>query len=473
MQEVHVYTLTRTLRVLAAAAIIGAVALAAAWAEQAQGQPAAAQTAKKKQVKDQGEYDIFNEALKDQQANPAKEIQDLDTWKQKYPDSDYKWDRLYMYIKAYSTMNPPQSEKIVEYGSQLMNQDMSSIFTGPAGKLTILDILYRVATNVPSLPNPSPDQMTLARKAATQLKDEANSYFVAANKPAGTSDAAWDKAKTDLLKAADHTLLTLDVLPANQAMARNDCAAAEPLYVKALQDRPDSAYISYQLAKAMVCLQKTDPSMVPKAIYEFQRAAVIDPTLGGSCADPKALTAYADKLYTTVHGSDDGLAQLKDQVKQNPLPPDGFQVMTKEQVQAQKDADFAKNNPRLALWNGIKGALTAPDGDQYFTDKLKDSAVPQLRGLVVEAKPSCRPKEILVSVPAGANQQQAGPAEITVKLDTALTGKPEVGSEILWEGVPSAFTKDPFMLTMDAEKAKVEVKTTPCTPPVHRTTKKK
>lgn len=465
------HTLTRTLRALTAAAIICAVGLAAARAEQAQGQPAAT-TAKKKQVKDQGEYDIFNEALKDQ-ANPTKEIQDLDTWKQKYPDSDYKWDRLYMYIQAYSKMNPPQPEKIVDYGSQLMNQDMNSIFSETNGKLKVLDILYRVATNAILLPNPSPDQMALAKKAATQLKDEANSYFVAANKPANTSEAAWDKAKTDLLKAADHTLLTIDVMPANQAMARNDCAAAEPMYVKALQDRPESAYISYQLAKAMVCLQKSDPTMVPKAIYEFERAAVIDPTLGGSSTDPKALVAYADKLYTTVHGSDDGLAQLKDQVKQNPMPPDGFQIMTKEQVQAQKDADFAKNNPRLALWNGIKGALTAPDGDQYFTDKLKDSAVPQLRGLVVEAKPSCRPREILVSVPAGANQQQAGPAEITLKLDTPLTGKPEVGSEILWEGVPTAFTKDPFMLTMDTEKAKVEVKTSPCAPPVHRTTKKK
>lgn len=472
MQEVHVHTLTRTLRALAAAAVICAVGLAAAWAEQAQGQPAA-QTTKKKQVKDQGEYDIFNEALKDQTTNPAKEVQDLDTWKQKYPDSDYKWDRLYMYVQAYSKMNPPQPEKIVEYGSQLMSQDMASIFNAPNGKLTILDILYRVATNVPLLTNPTQEQMDLAKKAATQLKDEANSYFVAANKPANTSEAAWDKAKTDLLKAADHTLLTLAVLPANQAMARKDCAAAEPMYVKALQERPDSSYISYQLANAMVCLQKTDPSMVPKAIYEFERAAVIDPTLGGSSTNPKSLTDYADKLYTTVHGSDDGLAQLKEQVKQNPLPPDGFQIQTKEQVEAQKDADFAKNNPRLALWNGIKGALSAPDGEQYFTDKLKDSAVPQLRGLVVEAKPSCRPKEILVSVPAGANQQQAGPAEITLKLDTPLTGKPEVGSEILWEGIPTAFTKVPFMLTMDTEKAKVQAKTTPCTAPVHRTTKKK
>jgi hypothetical protein len=51
---------------------------------------------------------------------------------------------------------------------------------------------------------------------------------------------------------------------------------------------------------------------------------------------------------------------------------------------------------------------------------------------------------------------------ITLKLDAALSGKPTPG-EIQWEGVPSAFTPDPFMLTMDTEKAKIEgLQVTPC-----------
>src|SRR5207342_638124 len=59
--------------------------------------------------------------------------------------------------------------------------------------------------------------------------------------------------------------------------------------------------------------------------------------------------------------------------------------------------------------------------------------------------------------------------EITLKLvdaegkPAALAGKPETGGTIQWTGVPKAFSKDPFMLTMEADKAKVEnVKTTPC-----------
>ena len=40
--------------------------------------------------------------------------------------------------------------------------------------------------------------------------------------------------------------------------------------------------------------------------------------------------------------------------------------------------------------------------------------------------------------------------EVTLKLDTALTGKPRMGGEFQFKGVPSTFVKDPFMLTMDA-----------------------
>jgi len=63
---------------------------------------------------------------------------------------------------------------------------------------------------------------------------------------------------------------------------------------------------------------------------------------------------------------------------------------------------------------------------------------------------------------------------VTLKLDAGVSGKPETGTEIQWEGVPSAFSKEPFMLTMDTEKAKVEgLKTTPCAAPARTGAAKK
>jgi hypothetical protein len=74
------------------------------------------------------------------------------------------------------------------------------------------------------------------------------------------------------------------------------------------------------------------------------------------------------------------------------------------------------------------------------------------------------------------------PADVTLKLVGAdgttaapLTGKPEVGGEIEFEGVPQSFTKDPsFMVTFDVEKSKIAgLKEEKVAAPVHHTVHKK
>src|SRR5207245_10538698 len=102
----------------------------------------------------------------------------------------------------------------------------------------------------------------------------------------------------------------------------------------------------------------------------------------------------------------------------------------------------------------IKAQLADPaSGKKYFDGQLKDAAVPKLKGMLVEGKPACRSKELLVAVPL-PDAKGSPTAEITLKLDSPMTGKPEAG-EIQWEGVPAAFWQEPFMLTMGIEKAKI------------------
>ena len=143
-KKTRVQNLSNILRRVAAAGLVCVLACAA-------------ETQKK--VKDQGEYDIYNQAIKDA-ADPAKQIADLDTWNQKYPDSEYKDDRVYLYMQACLKMNPPQPAKVLEYGGQLMSKDLDAIFNGPAAeqlaglpiKLTMLNVLYSVAFNAPVFP---------------------------------------------------------------------------------------------------------------------------------------------------------------------------------------------------------------------------------------------------------------------------------------------------------------------------------
>ena len=207
----------------------------------------------------------------------------------------------------------------------------------------------------------------------------------------------------------------------------------------------------------------TGPEKVPQALYEFARAAALDPTLSGTM-DPKALNTYLESAYNSFHGSLDGLDQLKTAAKASPLPPADLKIDTASAILAKKQAEFEQSNPQLALWMKIKGALADTNGATYFDTELKDSGVPPLKGTLIEGKPACKSKELLVAIPLP--DQQGNPvAEISLKLDAALTGKPEAGGTIQWTGVPKVFTKDPFMLTMETEKAKLEnLKTSPCGP---------
>jgi hypothetical protein len=125
-------------------------------------------------------------------------------------------------------------------------------------------------------------------------------------------------------------------------------------------------------------------------------------------------------------------------------------------VSAEKEEQARKENPSLALWTTLKQALTAADGEQYFTNNMKGAEVPggaggvqAFKGKLISAKPALRPKELVLSVGDGTTP------DATLVLDAPLPGKADPGVMIEFSGVPSAFTKDPYNVTFDVEKKKV------------------
>ena len=460
-KKTRVQNLSNILKPVAAAGLVCALV----WAAETQ-----------KKVKDQGEYDIYNQAIKDA-ADPAKQIADLDTWNQKYADSEYKDDRVYLYMQAYLKMSPPQPAKVLEYGVQLMSKDLGAIFAGPgteqvAGlpiKLTMLNVLYSVALNAAGLPDPTADQLALGDKAAHQLLEFAPKYFTPENKPAAQTDAAWNAARADVEGKARGAIIAIALKPGLAAQAKKDCPAQESGFAKALADYPDSGAAAYQYGVALLTCGRANPEKVSQALWEIARAASLDPAKSGlEAKDLPGIEAYLKKIYVSVHGGEDGLDQLKQQAVAFPTPAAGFKIKTATEIAAEKEAEFKEKYPQLAMWMGIKGQLADTNGEQYFQGQLKDTAVPKLKGTLVEAKPACRPKELLVAVPLPDAQKPYRP-EITLKLDKPMGGKPEPDTEFQWDGVPGAFTKDPFMLTMDTETAKLDgLTTTPCTTPAAR-----
>jgi hypothetical protein len=415
---------------------------------------AALAAAADKKYKD-GEYEIYSEAAKDINANNfAKALQDLDVWKQQFPDSDYRDDRQFLYVQAYAGAKQPA--KVLDAAGDLLSKDIDAALGNPGSVVTVLFKSVVAAQEGKQLTS---DELAAGEKAARQL-------LAYDKKPEGLTAEAWTQARGQLQTAAKAALIHAALTPGVQAMDKHDCAAAETIFTRALGDYPDSAQAAWQLGTAELCLYKTQPEKASPAIYAIARADVVDP--GKGTVDPNfqksTVEPYLEKIYKQYHGDDpEGLKQLKELAATSPTPPAGFKIKSASEIAHEREMEFEKSNPQLALWMKIKAALADTNGEQYFNSSLKDASVPQLKGVLVEAKPACRPKELLVAVPLPGSQQ-APVAEISLKLDEPLKGKPEPKSEFQWQGVPSAFTSNPnFLLTMDTDVAKIEgLQTTPC-----------
>lgn len=436
----------------AAALVCCAVGIVGSW------QYARAQTPARN-YKSQDEYEIYTGITKDFAAGDfSKVIAGLETWKQKYAESDFRNERQLLYVQAYFGANQPG--KAIDAAAPLLSSDPDVLLGDPAA---VVRLLYTATTAILRLADPTPDQLATAGKAARQL--------AAYNKaPQGVAASDWERARTDLQATARGTLLHIALVPLGRAMRVNDCSGLEAASRKVLESYPNSAQAAWYLASAALCLYKSDPDpdKASLAIYEFARAAALDPV--AAMVDPKwqkgDVEPNLDKIYGQYHGPDpEGLKQLKELAVNSPLPPPGFTIKSKLQIAQAKQEAFERDNPELALWMKIKAALSESNGEQYFVSELKDSAVPWLRGVVLEARPECRPAELRIGIRTTEASQPLLP-EVVLKLDKPLSGKPEPASDIRWQGVATAFTKDPFLLKMEVETAKLDgLRTSPCTPP--------
>ena len=412
--------------------------------QQAPGQP-------KKQVKDQGEYDLFNGVVK--ATDPNEKLKLLNTWKEKYPSSDYKDDRLVFLIETNAQVGKYQDA--ISAAKELLAMNPADIRA-----MFYINNLTPVAYPAPA--NPPADALDTAEKAANGLLN--------AEKPATTKPEDWAKAKKETFDPAAHKTLGW------VAWQRKNFDLAEQEFSKSLELNPNQGEVAYWMGSAM--LQSRKPEKQAPALYEIARAVSLEPTHGGlPDVTRKQIDAYLTRTYTTYHGSTEGLDQLKTQARSSALPPPGFSIKTNLELEAAKEEEFKKANPSLALWMGLKKELQAPNGEQFFENTMKNANVPggasgitMLRGHLIAAKPAVSPKELIVGV------EKPDVAEVTLRLENPVKGKPVVGSPVDFEGVPVAFTKDPFMVTFDQAKVsglKTEAPAAPARRPAGKKSSKK
>lgn len=440
--------------VVAAVSILGtnpasgqAPASAPAEPQAAQGQaPSAGQpTAPKKEWKDRGEYDLYEAANKALTAKPPdfnKALTALDQWNTKYVKTDYGLERQQLYYTAYEGLG--QLDKAIQAGTEALAVDPKDIRT-----------LYGMTSLVPKLKNPTPEMLSACEKAAQTLVSNLDSL-----KPANVTPEDWKKAEADFQVSA-YTSLGLI------AQQRKDYEAAEKNFKEALKIKPENGPVAYSLATVILAQKK--PETQAEALFYFARATAYDGPGALAPAGRKDLQSYLTKAYTTFHGSAEGLPQLLTLAKANPTPPADFKILTGPEVAAIKDKQLQQDNPQLALWLKIKELLSGADGDQQFEQNVKGTAVPELSGSLISQKPEKGPAKELV---LGISGDQKTP-EVTLKLieGGTLPGAGEAGSKITFaEGVPVAFAKEPFMVTLEVDKTKVKGWTGKAAAPARKTT---
>ena len=339
----------------------------------------AAPAEKKKQYKDQQEYTLFDSATKETDAN--KKLTLLNTWKEKYADSDFKMDRLKLFLTTYQQLGQPA--KMIDTAKEILASDPKDITA-----------LYWITFLTPTLGSTSSDTLDTGEKAANGLLN--------AEKPASVKDEDWTKAKSQTDPIAYTTLGWI-------AMQRHNNDVAEQNFKKSLTIDPKAAQVSYWLGTVIITEKK--PEKQAEALFDFARAAAYDGPEALTPDGRRKIDEYLTKVYTTVHGDTSGLAELKAMAKASPTAPADFKIKTAAEIAAEKEEDLKKTNPQLALWLNLKGQLLSPEGQTYFDSSMKGAAVPKLRGWIISAKPAVKSKELLVSM---EGKDQA--ANVTLKL---------------------------------------------------------
>lgn len=414
-----------------AVAVSSALGLALGQAQTQQAQPAQQQAQQgqpgAKQWKDRAEYDLVQQI--GQTTDGAKKLALLDQWTQKYPNTDFKVERMVQYLEAYRLSNQPQ--KMWETAKQILAEDPKN-----------LTALYWTSLLVVSMGNTDPGNLDFGEKAARMLADNLDEV-----KPAAVSDADWQKTKEQMkLHAVGHRALGFI------AMQRKNFDEAEKHLTQNLQENPADAEGAYWLGTSILGQKK--PERQSDALFYFARAAAYD---GPGALPPdrrKLILDYVTKAYNTYHGADpQGLQELLNTAKASPAPPAGFKVLSDVEVKEQQHAKIASQDPALGFWLKLKDALVSDPN--YFDSGMKGALIPpegeqSFRGTVISATPAKAPTTVVLGVTNPTTP------EVTLKFETPMPGPAEPGTVIRFRGVANAFQKEPFMITFDTERKNIE-----------------
>ena len=383
---------------------------------------------------DRGEYDLV--LMIRSEVSAQKKIALLDEWKAKYPKTELRQARRELYLSTYQATG--QVPRMFAIAAEMLAEQPGS-FVG----------VYWSTVLIPEVPAATADQLRTGEKAARQLLAGLDQYFDSGRKPEPTSAAAWQKQKETAGFLAHRALGWI-------GWQRADYEAAEKEFTTCLQR--DSANGEISVWFGMVLALEKRPETTPASLWHLVHAAAV--TGDGALPENQRaeVNTLAERLYAAYHGETDGLAAFRTSAATAPFPPAGFNIESAAVVAVRRqEEELIRTNPELAAWLKIRKRLDAADGEQYFTESLRTSPLPKLKGTVIRSTPESRPKEIVLGLSAPASE------EVVLKLD-APGARVKAGTELRFEGSADSFVRSPFSLTVTVNRDQIEV-VQPSTPP--------
>jgi len=392
-----------------------------------------------KNYKDKGEYDLFLQVTKE--ADPAKRMELLNQWQDKYPTTDFLKERLQYFVATAIQLNQPA--KTVDYSKQLLKidpKDFASLYYialyGPAA--------YAPKSN-PPVP-PTADQLADVDMAAHGVIDNIDTGFDPKKKEATKmSDDQWAKEKNKALAVARNAL-------GWGANMKKDYTTAESEYKTSIGLNPESGQTAYLLAGVMLADKKYQD-----ALFYYARAAAYDGPGALPPPNRSQIEAYFNKIYQqyteTKTDTPEGKAQVKailDLAKANPTPPLDFKIVSAADKANQSAGDLQKKldaDPALKMWYAIQQNLVGDQGQTYFDGNVKDAEIPggaggvkYFKGTVISTDPADKPTKIVLGV------FDPTKPDATLTFEDPVTSPVKAGDVLEFDGVADSFVKEPFML---------------------------
>jgi hypothetical protein len=411
-------------------------------AQSAQGQPAAqpaqGQSAQAPVIKDPAEYNAYVSAV--QQKDPNAKISGLEAFLTQYPNSVMKNQALEILMGTYQQTN--NVKKTLETAQKLVVSDSCNL-----RGLALLAYFDRVLAQNAQANDPN------ARQELADGKKYAQQGLECLPK---TTDPELVKNKPQMEGIFNSAIGISD-------LTDKDYAGALQHLKPAADANPTDFAVVYPLALAYWPDPKTrtTPDNETNAIWYAARASAIAPA-----QSQPALEKYARSLYIRYHGGDDGWPDVLAKAKAGTAaPPDLATLIKPAPTPAEQAHNMITATPPdkmdFATWEFVLTNGSQADQDTVWS-AIKGKAV-QMNGTVI----STTPTQFMIA--GSSDDIDAKKADITLNFEEKVPPRliPKDGASFDFQGEPSSYTPNPFMMIMDKGQLLREKKEAPAKKPIH------